>query len=520
MARTAPPSVTATLARNKLPAPFIVFFVVGGAAVLTVIAGPVTTAYQVTGFIGIPIAFLIVMVILAIFGAGFVAMSRHVVNAGAFYSYIKLGLGRPAGVSAAAVAVVTYLMMEIGLLGGFGAIASTILLVGYGLDVPWILLALIAWALVSFLGSRGVTVNGRVLMILLGLELAVLMIYDAVLLAHPAHGHYGLAPLSPASLNHPGGIIVFAGLLASYVPIEAAVAFAEEAKRRAVARGFYWALGITGVLFAVSSWALPVATGANRIQANAVGNGNELMFNLVKPYVGQTLVDAGHLFFLTSLLAGALAFHSIAARYLFALGRERVAPGAFGRVKPNGAPAVASRWVSLVALLALALCYVLKADPAVTLLFRLTVVAGFGVLLLMAATSVAVVAFFRGSRQENAWRRTLAPSLATLLLALVAGGAATQFPTLLAVEPGDWRGWAFPASFALVALIGVAYALFLRARRPEVYAHIGLGASVATAPPEEDLIRDPWDREQPADGPMVSGQWRLDAFARDREGQR
>lgn len=503
MSKTPEPSVAATLARNRMGVPSIVFWVVSGAAVLTVIAGPVTTAYQVTGFKGIPIAYLILLGILAVFGAGFVAMSRHVVNAGAFYSYVMQGLGRPAGVAAAAVAVVAYSMMEIGLLGGFGAIAQTILYVAGGIDVSWIWLALAGWALVAFLGSRGVTANGRVLAVLLALELGTVIVYDAVLLAHPAHGHYDLAPLSPASLNAAGGIAVFCGLLASYVPIEASVAFAEEAKRKAVARGYYWALGITGVLFAVSSWALPVATGANRIQASAVGNGNELMFNLVLPYLGQTFVDAGHVFFLTSLLAGSLGFHGIVSRYLFALGRERVGPPRFGRLKPNGAPAAASRSLSLVVLASLFVCYQLHADPAVTLLFRLTVVAGFGILLLMAATSVAVAVFFRGTREENAWRRILAPSLATLLLAMVAGGTVTQFPTMLAVGPGDVRGWAFPASFGLVALVGLAHALYLRARKPHVYAAIGLGASVPTAPADIEVEVPP--------GGLADGQWRLDA---------
>ena len=45
------------------------------------------------------------MLILAVFSMGYVAMSRKVVNAGAFYTYMTHGLGKPAGVAGSFVAV-------------------------------------------------------------------------------------------------------------------------------------------------------------------------------------------------------------------------------------------------------------------------------------------------------------------------------------------------------------------------------------------------------------------------------
>ncbi|HEU4540278.1 MAG TPA: hypothetical protein VFR23_04050 [Jiangellaceae bacterium] len=64
-------------------------------------AGVVTTGYAVTGVTGFPIAFIIVALLLALFAVGYVAMSRHVTNAGAFYTYVTHGLSKPAGVAAA-----------------------------------------------------------------------------------------------------------------------------------------------------------------------------------------------------------------------------------------------------------------------------------------------------------------------------------------------------------------------------------------------------------------------------------
>jgi amino acid transporter len=99
-------SVSRTLAHNRLGVPAVVFFVLSAATPLTVVAGVITTGYAVTGIIGLPVAFVVMGLLLALFSVGYVAMSRHITNAGAFYTYVTHGLGRPAGVGAAAIAVV------------------------------------------------------------------------------------------------------------------------------------------------------------------------------------------------------------------------------------------------------------------------------------------------------------------------------------------------------------------------------------------------------------------------------
>jgi len=65
--------------------PAVLFFVLAGVAPLTVAAGVIPTAYATTGLTGIPAAFLLVAVILAVWATGYVAMTRHITNAGAFY---------------------------------------------------------------------------------------------------------------------------------------------------------------------------------------------------------------------------------------------------------------------------------------------------------------------------------------------------------------------------------------------------------------------------------------------------
>src|ERR1035441_1993 len=106
-------SVSRALARDRLGVPAGLFFVLAGVAPptvaaggvptpppvvppRTVAAGVVPTAYQTPGLPGIPAAFIAIAVILALFATGYVAMTRHITNAGAFYAFIALCVGRAA----------------------------------------------------------------------------------------------------------------------------------------------------------------------------------------------------------------------------------------------------------------------------------------------------------------------------------------------------------------------------------------------------------------------------------------
>jgi hypothetical protein len=58
--------------------------------------------------------------------------------------------------------------------------------------------------------------------------------------------------------------------------------------------------------------------------------------------------------------------------------------------------------------------------------------------------------------------------------------AVRNYATLLGVPPGDPAAWAFPASYAVVAVLGLGWGLVLKARKPDLYSAIGLGAQAVT----------------------------------------
>ena len=96
------------LRRRRLGVIHLVFFTVAASAPMTVLGGGVATTFAVTGNAGVPLSFLILAVALALFAVGYAAMSRHVANAGAFYSYLAQGLGRGPAVAGSFVALVAY----------------------------------------------------------------------------------------------------------------------------------------------------------------------------------------------------------------------------------------------------------------------------------------------------------------------------------------------------------------------------------------------------------------------------
>ena len=121
--------------------------------------------------------------------------------------------------------------------------------------------------------------------------------------------------------------------------------FSEETKdpRRTVARATYIAVAVTGLLYGLSAWAMSVATGPDNIVAAARADGTDLIFHLVSPYLADSIITIARILFITSLFAALLSFHHTVARYLFALGRERVLPAVFGRTsRRTGAPKVGS----------------------------------------------------------------------------------------------------------------------------------------------------------------------------------
>ena len=479
---TAP--VSRALAANRLGVPSVVFFVITAATPLTVVAGVVTTGYATTGLTGIPVAFIGTGLVLALFAVGFVAMAPHVANAGAFYAYISRGLSRPLGVAGAWVALLAYNALQVGLYGAIGAAVTPLLREWTGADLPWWLIALVACAVVAALGLQHVDVNGKVLAVLLVAEVAVIVCYSAADLFHPAHGTISFAALSPTNLLGPGVGAILAIAVLGFVGFESSVVFSEESKDpgRTVRTAAYVSVALIAALYAFGAWAMSVATGPEEIVAASRQQSSDLIFNLADAHLGTAISDVGRVLFVTSVLAAMISFHNTTARYMFALGRERVLPAALGRTSMRtGSPLVGSIIQSAIGLVVIVLYAAFGLDPMQHLFYWCGTSGGLGVLLLIAVTSIAVIAFFaRNDTGESRWRGTIAPVLAAIAVIGVVVLVLANFATLIGVPENSPLRWGIPLVYLGVGGVGALWGLVLRSRHPRVYATIGLGAKSAT----------------------------------------
>ena len=455
----------------------------------TVVAGVVTTGYVTTGQIGIPVMFLAIAALLALFAGGFVAMSRTMKNAanvGGLYAYIARGLGRPVAVGSAWSAVIAYVALQVGLYGLIAPAASPIIQRIFGSDVPWWIVALALWVVVAVLGTRRVAFNTRVLIVLLIAEVGVIVLYSLANLGNPAGGVVTYDGLLPNALLTPAAGAICGLAWVGFVGVESPVVHSSRARdpRRTIPRAMYLSIGLTAVLYTVSSWAMAVATGPDRIVSAAQEHQADLIFVQAGQNLGQLSVDVGRVLFVTSLLAAAVSFHLISAQYIQALGRERIMPAAFARLSARtNAPIYGSFLQSGIGLAVIIIWAAAGWDPLLALFFGVGASGGIGVLLVITLTALAVAAFFaREHDQEARTRRLIVAVIAAIGLLVVTVLAITNLTTLLGVAETSPLRWIIPGVYGAIILLGTVWGFILRTRGSDIYSGIGSGAHSLTTP--------------------------------------
>ena len=246
----------------------ILFFVLSAQAPLTGIVGASPLAAALGNGAGAPGAYLVVGIVIVIFAVGFVAMSRKIQANGAFYAYVTAAFGRKIGAGAAWLALLAYSTVQAAMYGLYGAAFSGLL--GIGRDqVPWWLLAVITMAGVQVLGSLNIELGARVLALLVGLEVAILLMFGFTVLLRGG-GPEGLslaASFSPEAIasGAPGVAIMFA--VASMFGFESTAIYSAEAKdaHRTVARATYLSVGVIAVFFSFISWMLVSYYGPSHV---------------------------------------------------------------------------------------------------------------------------------------------------------------------------------------------------------------------------------------------------------------
>jgi amino acid transporter len=411
----------------------VVFLVIAAAAPLAAMVGNLPLAFVYGNGAGLPVAFAIAGAIFVCFSVGYAAISRRVVSAGAFYSYVAAGIGRSPAVGAAYLAALSYIALSIGMTGVFGYFVHEVLAT-LGVEVFWLWPSAAALLLVATLGYRSVALSARIVGVLVLAELAVLTVVDAGILVH--HGRAAL-PVESLSPRYAFGGSIGVGLtfaVTTFIGFECAALYSEETidPRRSVPRATYIALSVLGPIYLATSWFTVGAIGLAHAKEVAGRDLGTLMIDIAAANATHTTGDILAVLLCTSLLAAALAFHNVGSRYLFALGRERVLPAALGRYHARHlSPHVASLTVAVLSAVVVGAFAFAGLNPYLTLSTSMIGMSTLGVLLLEVITGLSVVTFFLQRREGSYLRTVVVPAMGTAGLALALTLAIKHFPTLV-----------------------------------------------------------------------------------------
>ncbi|MFI6867049.1 APC family permease [Nocardia sp. NPDC050406] len=482
-ADTAPTGI-ARLKPNAVGLLGVIFMAVATAAPITAMTGNVPFMMSSGSGIGTPAAYLIAMVVLAIFSVGFTTMSRHITATGAFYGFISFGLGRTAGLAAGLLAAFAYMVFEPSIIGIFSSFAHSTVSDQLGLDVPWWVFA-IGMLVVNSLGTWfGVAVAERILIALLVTEVTVLAIMAVSVLLHGG-GPDGI-PLDPINpVNAFAGASAGLGLFFafwSWVGFESTAMYGEESRdpKRIIPRATMIAVLGVGVFYVFVSWMAIAGSGQDAAMAAAASaNPMNVFFGPTETYVGQWAVTAMQWLMVTGSLACGMAFHNCAARYLYALGREGVVPllqNTIGRTHPkNGSPHIAGFAQTVIAGLLILAFGLAGKDPYTGLYTLLAVLGTMAILVVQSVCSFSVIAYFRDNHPETRhWFRTfVAPLVGGVAMLGAVVLLIVNMETAAGAEANSLVLRATPWIVAAIAIAGIAYAQYLKRRDPARYALLG-----------------------------------------------
>ncbi len=192
------------LKHNAISGVALVFLVVAAAAPLGASATNTPLIFMLGNGSAATFDFLIIGVLLLIFSVGFTAMSTHITNAGAFYTYISMGLGKRFGTAAGFIAVAAYNLLSVYLVSAGGTFAASILEQELGISIPWWVVSLILAAIIMTFSYFGIEGGTKFLMICLACEITILAIVDISVLVNVGVSSYSLDVFSFDTLINGG----------------------------------------------------------------------------------------------------------------------------------------------------------------------------------------------------------------------------------------------------------------------------------------------------------------------------
>jgi amino acid transporter len=346
-----------------------------------------------------PLAFAVAAVGVGFVAYGFVRLAGEFSHAGSVYAFVGRTLGPRPGFLAGWALLGTYLVFPPASIMGvaiFGrAFLSTTGLVS---DADWYPLALIAWAVIWVLAGRGVRPTTRSVLVCEAVSVClILVLMGAIfwrLAAGTAPGGQGLSGrvfvlppgvgASALALAATAGFLAFAGF-------ESAASLGEESlvPTRMIPRAIITAVAFGAVFYVTCIVAQSLGFGTGAAGVSAFQHAQAPLGELAQRYVGTPLAALLDLGAVLSALGAALGGVIVAARMMFAFGRDGLASRRLSGVSAvSGVPRLALAAEMLAGLIMLT-AFRLAGTSALNVFFYLATIGTLSLLVMYVLTNVA-----------------------------------------------------------------------------------------------------------------------------------
>jgi amino acid transporter len=197
-------------------------------------------------------------------------------------------------------------------------------------------------------------------------------------------------------------------------------------------------------------------------------------------YLGTAGEVITNVLLITSMFACVLSFHNVITRYQHSMSNAGVLPERVGTVHHTHlSPHVSSLVQTVTAVVLTVVFAVLQLDPVLAVFTWFSGVATVAIALLMAATSIAVIIYFRRTKKDaRMWNTVIAPALGFVGLILSTVLIVANFPVMVGDTDAKGDPTFGPLSWFLLMLvvvfpiIGYVQAWWIRNRRPAAYAKL------------------------------------------------
>lgn len=421
-----------------------------------------------------PLAFIATGVVMLLFAVGYVTMAGRVRKPGAFYTFIAAGLAKPTGLGAAYLAFLSYGLVSTGSFVFFGLQAQILVHSFGGPALPWVIYAALCWAGTALVGHFNIALSAKVLEVAMILEVVIVMIFNIAVFVKNGPAGLPLEPLSPLQFIH-GDIasaLVFGILI--FIGFEATALYRDETVNpdRTIPRATYGAVVFIGILYFLTCYALMVAYGPAAVSLSKTDPAS-MFSKAIGVWVAPMFTQIVLGMVLISQFAALLSFHNVLSRYAHSLSVDHALPNWFAAVHPEHKSPYRASGLIAVLIISGILGLSLTSIPGQVLYAQMSGLGAFGIMVLMALVSIAVLNFFLTQRRESdsVWKTILAPAAASLVLCSLIIFSLGQFEILVGGAPGEslWM----PMILGLSVLLGSAVALYYRTAKPDVYARLG-----------------------------------------------